>query len=242
MSLVSTVTCRSVRHDGQETTRYGVTAAGSRVNTNMVPLLPRPIRTSLSTNVVSSQPLSGVRLMTASILNKKLTLSVGPLLKSKMAVSKEIIARFTTLGDGRNLPATCTRPQFRPTSLVIRDSCTLMICFTTRLDVSTLMPAAEIDPFALKGLVGMFKFSSATCGFQASGKASGSPTLEGDVYCRYQVPSRSSQATDVSVNRLVGDGKSLSSFPTMERTLACCSDDADLPLLVSETASRSDLF
>ena len=97
-----------------------------------------------------------------------------------------------------------------------------------------------MDPWALNCVVGILLApSSASCGFQALGKASASPITDGDVYCKYQVPSSNDLAMVGSVKMLVGAGNWDSNWPTMDRTLACCSGVADLPLFVPETDSRS---
>lgn len=155
----------------------GSTAAGSLVSTNIVPLFPLPMRISSSTKVVSSQPKSLLCRTTAKMANKKLRFRVKPLSSISWHVSKDTIARLDTWVDFRKPPATQTRPQSKATSLITRLAAISKICFTTRSDVSTSIPAADTDPFALKLLFCRDLGSSflVDSGFHASGNWSASP-------------------------------------------------------------------
>ena len=143
---------------------YGCTAAISRVNTKSVPLFPRPMRKSSSMNVVSSHPLSFDPRRNAKRV-KKPSSRVNPLLKMISHFSKVTIERFVKEGDARKVPDTQTRPKSNVISLVTVRFAISKHCFTTRLAVSTVIPAAETEPLAWKDVFD--SSSSEKSGFHA---------------------------------------------------------------------------
>lgn len=229
-------------HNKSMASDHGFTAAGSLVKTNMVPLFPRPIRTSWSTKVVSSHPFSLLPCNLANHGNRNPKSTPNPLCSCILKVSNDTKARLGTWFDCRNRPEATIRPHSKPMSLVTRVLRTSIFCWTTRLAVSTGMPAAETDPWALNLIVStLMSPSLLLLGFQAFGKRSSSPTTLGEVYWRYQTPSRMAASFESDKSRGVG-GKSCSRERTISNTFVCCSAVAVFPLFVNETASNSAFF
>jgi len=132
---------------------------------------------------------------------------------------------------------------------------TSIFCCTSRFDVDTGTPPAEIVPLASNRFVSIFAApSSATCGFQNDNEEVKEPDVSllslssistislGDVYCKYQTPSNNCLAIWVSVNKLGLGGKSVSNLRTNSSTRNCCFGVAVLPFSVYDTAFNRSCF